>query len=435
MKNYLFFLVMVCTAEFTSCRDEAANLTIPEPVKITYGADSTGLSAEAYHDRVLGALVGSAIGDAMGASTEMWHRDDIRRKYGYITGLTAAERGQSPEGTWEHNLGAGATTDDTRWKYLVVKYLTLNKGEMGPENFARFITDYYRSVAGGLAEKEILDNPDALDGTLEKVDWIKEWARVALAFQDGPTAYGTALNRFYGGEMACAGMLYSPAFGLVAGNPEQAYTMAYDHSLFDHGYAKDITALVSAMTQMALQTSSMDSILNTTIFTDPLRYQDSRLVGRISLGISEVTRKVVREARENSITNISLSENIGIPVAPPGFPGSLEEWSQQLYIYDFLEEHERAIPFHAGEIWQILIAGLEFGRGDFLKTMQFIVNYGRDNDSVAAVAGMILGAKLGFSGLPEDLSGPVLRTSREQIGLDLEKLADEMAGLYPVKNQ
>jgi hypothetical protein len=39
--------------------------------------------------------------------------------------------------------------------------------------------------------------------------------------------------------------------------------------------------------------------------------------------------------------------------------------------------------------------------------MQFIVNYGRDNDTVAAVAGMILGAKLGYSGLPESMRNTV----------------------------
>ena len=65
-------------------------------------------------------------------------------------------------------------------------------------------------------------------------------------------------------------------------------------------------------------------------------------------------------------------------------------------VYQLLEKDERAIAFHSAEIWQILVTALEFGNGDFEKTMQFIVNYGRDNDTVAAVAGMILGAKLGY---------------------------------------
>lgn len=58
--------------------------------------------------------------------------------------------------------------------------------------------------------------------------------------------------------------------------------------------------------------------------------------------------------------------------------------------------------------------------------MQFIVNYGRDNDTVAAVAGMILGAKDGFSNLPADLRTEVLTVNKEVLGIDLEALAREM---------
>ena len=92
------------------------------------------------------------------------------------------------------------------------------------------------------------------------------------------------------------------------------------------------------------------------------------------------------------------------------------------------EEDQEAIPFHAGEIWQILIAGLEYGQGDFMKTLAFIVNYGRDNDTVAAVAGIVVGAQVGFDGLPEKEREQVLQASREVIGIDLEMLAREVCG-------
>ena len=62
----------------------------------------------------------------------------------------------------------------------------------------------------------------------------------------------------------------------------------------------------------------------------------------------------------------------------------------------------------------------------FEKTMQFIVNYGRDNDTVAAIAGMILGAKDGYSKLPVSLRTEALRVNKENMGIDLEALAREM---------
>ncbi|WP_019668969.1 ADP-ribosylglycohydrolase family protein [Eudoraea adriatica] len=426
MKYPILIISLVLSVSLLSCKDQKAQIDIPEPKKSAYAKDSLVLDKEELYDKILGALVGSAIGDAMGASTEMWHRSDIQNKYGYITGLTPAERIQSPEGTWEHNLNAGATTDDTRWKYFMVSYIEANSPDLNANNFAKFIIDYYKSIASKLGDKAILASPDALDSRLEKVDWIKEWARVAMAYQNSTEEYLEAQNRFYGGEMSCAGMLYTPMFGLLEPNPEIAYLTAYKHSLFDIGYAKDISGLVAAMTQMAMRTTNMDSILNTAVFIDPMRYQDSRLVGRLSYNTANATRKYVNLSREIEISDSILSKDAMAMKIPDRYNGTKEDWIQQEFVYALLEEDEKAVPFHAGEIWQILIAGLAFGEGDFEKSIQFIVNYGRDNDTVAAVAGMILGAKDGFNKLPPELRTEVLRVNKEQLGIDLEALASRM---------
>lgn len=426
MKFNFFILPLLVILTSVSCKDQKAEIDIPEPKKSAYAQDSLILNKEELYDKVLGALVGSAIGDAMGASTEMWHRSDIQHKYGYITGLTPAERIQSPEGTWEHNLNGGATTDDTRWKYFMVSYFDTYSPELNPKHFAKFITDYYQSIASKLGDTEILESPDALDARLEKVDWIKEWARVALAYQKGTEEYLEAQNRFYGGEMSCAGMLYTPMFGLLEPNPEMAYLTAYKHSLFDIGYAKDISGLVAAMTQMAMRTTDMDSILNAAVFIDPMRYQDSRLVGRLSYNIANATRKYVNLSHEIEISEFTaMTDSLEVKM-PEHFKGTKTDWAQQDFVYGLLEEDEKAIAFHAGEIWQILIAGLAFGDGDFEKSIQFIVNYGRDNDTVAAVAGMILGAKDGYNNLPLGLRTEVLRVNKDQLGIDLEELATRM---------
>lgn len=422
MKNYFLFGLITMLA-LSSCKEESKSteVTIPQPIKSDYGVQTVNLSKEEYYDKVLGALVGSAIGDAMGASTEMWYRADIQKKYGYITGLTPAVRLQSPEGTWGHNLSSGATTDDTRWKLLTTKYFTKYGTDISPDHFADFIVDYYQSLTKDLIAEENLTNTDALDQQIEKIDWVKEWARVALAYQNGSTEYLQAMNRFYGGEMSCAGMLYTPMFGLTAANPTEAYTKAYDHALFDLGYAKDISSLVAAMTNTAMQTKNMDSILNTAIFVDPYHYQDSRLVGRISLDLATKGENAVFDAKK-----LPEDENSEL-LAPKGFLGTSLDWQQQEFVYQALEDDQKAIPFHAGEIWQILFTGLKFCEGDFVKTMQFIVNYGRDNDTVAAVAGMILGAKDGYSNLPKNLKEQVLQVNKEIIGIDLEALAHEIS--------
>lgn len=426
MKRFLF-VVGCCAFLVFSCKQPKSKLHIPSPTKVSYGADTLMLSKEAKYDKILGALVGSAIGDAMGASTEMWHRKDIQLKYGYIVGLTPAVREQSPEGTWEHNLNAGATTDDTRWKFLMVNYLTSQNGKPNAQNFAKFITDYYASLTKDLKGTAISTDPDMLDNQIEKIDWIKEWARVALAYQKNRGAYQKAQNRFYGGEMSCAGQLYTPMFGLLAKTPEEAYTTAYEHTLFDIGYGKDISALVAAMTQMAMQTQNIDSIVNTVTFVDPYGYQDSRLVGRISNATADASVKSVLAVRDKVLIDSLIAKDSIMFKMPKGFQESQKEWVRQEMMYQILEKSEKAIAFHTAEIWQILITGLQFGEGDFEKTIQFIVNYGRDNDTVAAVAGMILGAKDGYSNLPKDLKEAVVKVNKEQIGIDLEVLAETLS--------
>lgn len=419
------FLATIILVLVFSCKREHKQVDIPIPAQANYGPDSLKISQKEYYDKVLGALVGSAIGDAMGASTEMWDRKDIRTKYGYITGLTAAVRERSPEGTWEHNLSPGATTDDTRWKYLMTQYIVKDRSQLNAKKFAQFISKYYQSLVPGLSDTEILKNPDLLDKQMEKVDWVKEWARVTLAYQQGPNEYQLALNRFYGGEMSCAGMLYTPMLGLITSNADSAYRIAYKHTLFDIGYAKDISALVSAMTNMALHTQNMDSILNVHVFVDPFGYQDSRLVGRIPHNIAEAAEKEVTLSK--SMQKVVLQDTMDLQV-PKGYPGNQMEWERQAYLYEYLGKHQKAIPFHAGEIWETVITALKFGEGDFNKTLQFVINYGRDNDTAGAVAGMILGTRNGFSGLPKDLREKSLQVNRDLMGIDLEVLAREIVG-------
>lgn len=402
-----------------SCKGNHQQVELTIPTKSDYLANQKELTNEVYFDKVLGALVGSAIGDAMGASTEMWHRHDIQKEYGFITKLTPALREKSPEGTWGHNLGTGTTTDDTRWKYLMTKYFSRNNNNQSPRAFAKFITDYYATIAGDLSEKA-LDGSDALDEQLDKVNWILEWDRVAKAYQKDGQSYQETLGRFYGGEMSCAGMLYSPMFGLVNNAPEQAYKEAYENALFDIGYAKDITALAAAMTSVAMQVNDIDSIVNTIKHIDPRKFRNSRLIGRLSESAATVGVDYVEAATKIDTTATEENE------PPSTYPYSTSEWVRLNFIFDQLELTQMPIAFHAGEIWQILITGLEYGEGDFQKTMEFIVNYGRDNDTVAAVAGMILGAQLGYDALPQEMKTQIVAVNKDQLGIDLELLAKEI---------
>ena len=64
------------------------------------------------HNKVLGSLLGFAIGDAMGATTEFMSQGEIHRKYGEVKDIIG--------GGWM-NLKAGEVTDDTQMMTIVAK--------------------------------------------------------------------------------------------------------------------------------------------------------------------------------------------------------------------------------------------------------------------------------------------------------------------------
>lgn len=417
-------ITLFLIASTLSCSNEKTAIeTFPAPTwKQAEAINEAELSKTAYCDKILGLLVGSAIGDAMGAPTEMWHRDQIRIQDGYVSDLTTLYRPDSPEGPWEDFMEAGSTTDDTRWKYLTTKFLT-QKGNipdsLNAKDFADFLVERYLNEMKVLKNIEAFD-PEPIEKQLKQMNWLQEWAKVAKPYAEGDIdKYSYARDRFYGGEMSCAGMLYAPMIGGVyPANPNRAYLEAFRLGIFDIGYARDITALTSAMTARAMKPDvTFNEITAVCYEIDPLRYGNSRLVGRLAYQSYQTVRNIVAEAKK-----------IETPSDKPlrSFTGTAVELAQLNKAYELLDNHLQQIPFHAGEVHLINLAAIEFAEGDFQKAVEFTVNYGRDNDTVAAVTGAILGAMHGFEKLPKALREKTLATSKNVIKIDLEELAREL---------
>ncbi len=400
--------------------------SFPSPQAPRLGSEfwPSDLARDQYYDKLLGVLVGSAIGDAMGAPVEMWSRQYIEVQYGFIDTLVAVRRSGQAEGPWEDNLVAGGTTDDTRWKYLVGQYLlTQSDTTLDDRSFAQLIVDLYQRELKEVQSVETFD-PEPLEKEFLQVQWLQEWAKVAKPYADDDLReYSYAVNRFYGGELACAGMLYSPMLGaFFPGQADRAYLESYKLGLFDLGYARDISALTAAYVSKSMQPGvTLDDVAAITQTTDPLRYFNSRLVERIAYRSYTLSKEIVYEVNKLESMDADLEKRL-----PKGYKGTALDHIRLMKAYELLEQHLQDIPFHAGEIHLINLTALAYGEGDFRKTMNFIVNFGRDNDTVAAVTGAILGGYLGYSALPDGLKKAVLTTSKDVMGIDLELLAEQL---------
>jgi ADP-ribosylglycohydrolase len=427
MRKIISFIVLTgCLAACNQSPKPAQDVSFPSPDWATMRPalpdwDST-LTRDIYYDKILGALVGAAIGDAMGAPTEMWHRDGIRPQWGYVDTFTDVIRNADPEGTWEDNLPPGAGTDDTRWKYLTYRYLTREKTQRDSLNaldFAQFIIDQYQQAKREALQNTQLD-PEPLEHELMHAAWLQEWAKVADPYvRRDLDGYAEAVDKFYGGEITCGGMLYAPLIGAYFGsNPEKAYNEAFRLGFFDIGYARDVTGLTAALVSQAMQPNvPYERITHVCRTVDPKRYTNSRLLGRRSMWHFFDAKTIAYEAKQITEPNLKL------PLVRLKSKRDPLYRTQVAKAYELLDAKLQDVAFHAGEIHLINLTALEFSEGDFTKAMEFVVNYGRDNDTVAAVTGSVLGAWCGFKKLPPGLAKQALLENKRTMGFDLEAMA------------
>ena len=90
------------------------------------------------HGRALGAFYGLALGDALGMPTQSLSREQIRARFGAITGLEDANADQpiAP------NMPAGSITDDTEQAILVGELLVEGQGTIAPSVLAQRLIDW-----------------------------------------------------------------------------------------------------------------------------------------------------------------------------------------------------------------------------------------------------------------------------------------------------
>ncbi|EPR67058.1 ADP-ribosylglycohydrolase family protein [Cyclobacterium qasimii] len=412
MKKFSLWIAVFISFLFWSCKDgKQTSIESQKTDLIVAELTKTELS-----DKIKGLMVGSAIGDAMGAPTEMWAREDIQKTYGWVTGLDSMVREISPEGIWKANLPAGGTTDDTRWKSLIVDYMADQKNlTLDAGSFSKHIIKDYEEYFDALKPLKP-EQTLALESVNLKVLWLQEWYKVSLSYQaNNLSDYQKALGKFYGGEMVCAGLLYAPAVGLMfPGQPEEAYNQAFELSIFDLGLAKDISSLSAAMTAAAMTAKGdQNQVLNVLRKVDPEGYFSSRLVGRSSYRVLELARAIVLEAKDSLAVEKAITDGSVIPDA------------SILRAYELLDQNQQDMPFHAAEIHLQVLTAMLFSDFKFTETLVFLTNYGRDNDTTAAIAGAILGAFHGYDKLPKDMREKVIAVNKEHLDIDLEKMSDK----------
>lgn len=306
---------------------------------------------------VYGGLIASAIGDAMGGPVEMLHHSEIEKHHGWIASLLPYHRPPGPAYVWKRNARAGTYTDDTRLK-LIVASLLIRHGR--------------RLTGRSLATEFIRRHRAATPGSLEQA-WLQEWADVSRGFlsRTGPRRT-VRLQSFYGGEVVCGGLITLPPLGFFfPGAPRTAYRRAFELAFFDLGYARDATAMLTALVSRAMTaTGRMDRVI-AGVYDDPYHLGTRPIFGRVCLRHVERALDVARQSK----TGRELIEK-------------------------FQNTLPRATPCDPAEILAVTLGILQWTGGEPAKAIPLAVNFGRDNDSIAGTVGIVAGTLKGVDAIP-----------------------------------
>ncbi|MGI9254257.1 MAG: ADP-ribosylglycohydrolase family protein, partial [Thermomicrobiales bacterium] len=320
----------------------------------------TGIDATPLYHRVRGCLYGVALGDAIGAPAEWKMPDEIRARYGAIEGIVEGWDGPS-----EIGKGDGRHTDDTHMTRILSEIYIEHGGHLDPFSFARAIVPKIADEDRWVAERGM--NMRIVDRLFYPEKWLLMRLRLANA---DPRLGGV------GNMVNCGAAMYAAPVGIVnAADPWAAYREAIDlYAAHQTSYGLEAAGVMAAAVAEALR---------------PGANPDS--VAAVALEVAKEGTKlaleaVFAEARRHRDWRTAIGP-IRDAIRP--FDGSAE--------HGVLERGNRTddwAPSRLKSIEEVPVA-LAFvlvANGDFEQAIFGATNYGRDNDSIAGMAGAICGA-------------------------------------------
>jgi ADP-ribosylglycohydrolase len=345
-----------------------------------------------YH-KVRGCLYGGAIGDALGAPAEWKFPPEIWQRYGEILEFVEPWDGPSDIGK-----GDGRFTDDTHMTMLLGQIYAEEQRHLDPFIFAQRIVPLIADEPRWLAERgeEML--------LVDRLFYPEKWLLMRLRLANADPRLGGV-----GNMVNCGAAMYAAPVGIVnAADPGAAYREAIDiYTAHQWSYGLEAAGVMAACVAAAFVPGvTVDDVVNTA-----LEYAKE--------GTRDAIGAVTYEARRHTDWREAI---VPLREAMQPFDGSAEHGTHDRGngTDDWQPSRRKAI-----EELPIALGMLVVAKGDFLEAVRGAANYGRDNDSIAGMAGSISGAMHGDSVIPEGWAEQVNRANR----VDLDPLARDLANL------
>lgn len=345
------------------------------------------------YDKIYGAVMGFAAGDALGVPVEEMHYKSIQKQYGEVRKMLPVvprllggqptyeqsinhgdeekmEAGRNADAFGSHDIRPGSYSDDTRYLLLCIRAIVRYKRRITSMEFAQFLTEYVHDLCATRPEDD-----------LERI-----WASAMFHFE--------ALNKISNNRHLFSSLFemctgWDGAGGLI--NPFDPYEAALDGGPMSAGVA---VALRPDATVDQVVSAVRDAYwsLPGQYCSQGVDFLQNSYVKRMDHILNYAARVMDPEAVIHEIYRKFL-----VTFPPYNFVFPLE-----------------MIP--------AACAILKTCKGNYADTVSFCAAFGRDCDGTAAMGGQLAAALNGGSTIPADFVAAVNSTSP----IDLSALCGDL---------
>jgi ADP-ribosylglycohydrolase len=338
-----------------------------------------------FERRAVGSLAGAAVGDALGGATEGYTPEQIRQRHGGpVTGIVGPFL---PD--WQHarpmspyHKGDGHITDDTLMTGMLVRVYQDKRDHLDAYDVAE------RLVPLLMGETVWIPELERETVALQRIFLAEKWlvARLHYGHVD-PREAGV------GNIVNCGAAMYMAPVGIAnAGDPHAAYREAIDIAgAHQSSYGREAAGVFAAAVAVALRADAgVERVIETCL---ALAKDGTRQAIEAVCERAATLRDPIESASELRAA-MSPFDTVGPAYREPGLGA------------------RRPSRLHAIEELPLALAMLVIAKGDPRAAILGGVNYGRDSDSIATMAGAIAGALQGVDAIPADWRETVATNSR-----------------------
>lgn len=357
----------------------------------------------ALEDRIAGALAGAAVGDALGGATEGWTPEQIEERHGgRVTGIVGPflPDWRTARPIAPYHKGDGLVTDDTLMTHALIEVYVRRRTHLDAFHVASDLVPIMMGEPRWIPELE----QEAL--ILQRVFLAEKWIVAKLHY-----GHADPREAGVGNIVNCGAAMYMAPVGLVnIGDPDAAYAEAIDVAgAHQSSYGREAAGVFAA----AVAAAAAPGASAADVADAAVRVAHDGTKAAIVAVLDAVAGF---RANGGSDDPRDLGRALRAAVAP----------------YDTVGDQYRAMamdartPSRTKSIEELPVAlGFVLAHdGDLRAAVLDAVNYGRDSDSTATMAGALCGGLGGIDAVPAEWVRDVTAASR----LDLHAVVESFAG-------